>query len=60
MYIELWKWIPGYEGYYMASTHGRIKSVDRYVGYKKSGQSLNGKAIMNLATGADVGVWIDH
>ena len=40
MYIELWKWIPGYEGYYMASTHGRVKSVDRYVGYKKSGQRL--------------------
>lgn len=27
MYIELWKWIEGYEGLYMVSTHGRVKSV---------------------------------
>ena len=50
MYIELWKWIPGYEGYYMASTHGRIKSVDRYVGYKKSGQRLMKGKILKQST----------
>ena len=27
MYIELWKWIPGWEGLYMVSTHGRVKSL---------------------------------
>ena len=26
---EVWKAIPGYEGFYEASTHGRIRSVDR-------------------------------
>lgn len=40
MYIELWKWIPGWEGYYMASTHGRIKSVDRYVNGNGSSKFL--------------------
>jgi hypothetical protein len=29
---ELWLPIPGYEGYYEASNHGRIRSVDRIVG----------------------------
>lgn len=28
---EIWKDIPGYEGRYQASTHGRIRSLDRYV-----------------------------
>jgi hypothetical protein len=28
---EIWKDIPGYEKYYMASTHGRIKSKDRVI-----------------------------
>lgn len=28
---EEWKWIPGYEGYYQASTKGNIRSVDRIV-----------------------------
>lgn len=28
---ELWKPVPEYEGYYEASTLGRIKSLDRYV-----------------------------
>lgn len=28
---ERWKWIPGYEGLYQASTWGRIRSVDRWI-----------------------------
>lgn len=28
---EIWKDIPGYEKYYMASTLGRIKSKDRVI-----------------------------
>lgn len=31
---ELWKPIPGYEGFYEASTHGRIRSVDRIRKFK--------------------------
>jgi hypothetical protein len=34
---EIWKPIIGYEGYYLASNFGRIKSVERYVGYKIDG-----------------------
>lgn len=29
--LEIWKWIPDYEGYYMVSNCGNVKSVDRYV-----------------------------
>lgn len=31
--MEIWKPIPGYEGYYEASTEGRIRSVDRDVNH---------------------------
>ena len=30
---EIWKDILGYEGSYQISTHGRVKSLDRYVVY---------------------------
>lgn len=32
--IEEWRTIPGHEGTYEASTHGRIRSVDRVIPYK--------------------------
>ncbi len=32
--VELWKDIPGYEGYYQASNFGRVRSLDRTVIYK--------------------------
>lgn len=32
----IWKDIPGYEGYYEASTEGEIRSVDRYVNNRNS------------------------
>ena len=31
MVNELWKDIPGYEGYYQASDAGRVRSVDRFI-----------------------------
>lgn len=34
---EIWKDIPGYEGYYQASTFGNIRSVPRFVNYKNLG-----------------------
>lgn len=55
MYIELWKWIPGYEGLYMVSTHGRVKRNGKirkqstyksgymYVGLHKNGKGKNWK-----------------
>lgn len=30
---EIWKDVPGFEGYYQASNKGRIKSLDRYIQY---------------------------
>lgn len=34
---EIWKQIPGYEGYYEASDHGRIRSIDREIPWGKRG-----------------------
>lgn len=31
---EIWKEIDDFSGFYMASSYGRIKSVDRYVNHK--------------------------
>ena len=33
--MEIWKPIPGFEGYYEASTMGRIRSVDREVKHRR-------------------------
>lgn len=43
---EIWKDIPGYEKYYMASTFGRIKSKDRVIKV-----ILKGKEIQYLKRG---------
>lgn len=37
MDVEVWKDIPGFEGYYEASTLGYIRSKERLVKYKKDG-----------------------
>lgn len=29
--LEIWKDIPGYEGYYQVSNYGRVKSLERYI-----------------------------
>lgn len=47
--VEIWKDIPGYEGEYMVSSYGRIRSLDRYRlngnGYRKcSGKILKPKS----------------
>lgn len=39
--IEIWKDIPGYEGYYQASTFGNIRSVDRIIAVNRKGISYN-------------------
>ena len=37
---EVWKDIPGFEGWYQASNLGNIRSLDRYVNYKNKGVAL--------------------
>ena len=32
--MEIWKSIPGYEGYYEVSDQGNVRSLDRYVNSK--------------------------
>lgn len=43
---EIWKAIPGYEGFFEVSNLGNFRSLDRYVKYKTSGTRLYpGKAL---------------
>ena len=37
---EIWKDVAGYEGYYQVSNLGQVKSLDRYVKYKRIGLRL--------------------
>lgn len=37
---EIWKDIPGYEGYYQVSSFGNVKSVDRYSSHWRGGVRL--------------------
>lgn len=34
--IEIWKDIPGYEGYYQVSSFGKVRSIDRWITYAPS------------------------
>ena len=44
--VEEWRDVPGYELFYQASSHGRIRSVDRHVKHPAGGFSLRkGKVI---------------
>lgn len=40
--FEIWKWVPGYEGYYKVSNCGSVKSVDRLLtdGRVRKGQYM--------------------
>ena len=53
--MEIWKDVPGYEGYYQASDKGRIKSVARIVTVPRNkwgqqGQRKVNEAVMALQT----------
>lgn len=37
---EVWDWIPGWEGWYKASTLGRVRSVKRVIRYKNGNKVL--------------------
>ena len=51
---EIWKNIPGYEGYYQASNLGRVRSLDRTVIYKNEreyfykGRLIGGVFLMDI------------
>jgi hypothetical protein len=49
---EQWRDIPGYEGYYQASSLGRIRSVDRFVRARGDGvRKLKGQFIKAVSSG---------
>ncbi len=58
---EIWKDIPGYEGWYKVSNFGRVRSVDRYVNHPDGGKSIrSGRIIKPLKTHDNylyVGLW---
>ena len=61
---EVWRPIPGYEGWYEVSDAGRVRSLDRYVDYKTGQRVLHrGKTLKNQqfqATGYPfVNLWKD-
>jgi len=53
---ELWKAIPGFEGYYEASNLGRIRSIDRII-YDTRGRALRfkGRVLKQERTGYKLG-----
>lgn len=55
--FEVWKDIPGYEGYYKASTYGRIKSLSRNTTngkILKQAKDSNGYLVVSLSKNGKV------
>ena len=50
---EIWKDIPGYEGFYQASNMGRVKSYDRNVKHNKGGIAIRKGRILKQS----INVW---
>lgn len=50
---EIWRDIPGYEGYYQVSNLGRIKTLDRYVKHWRGGLLLRKSQLLKLNYDAD-------
>ena len=50
---EIWKDVPGYEGYYQVSDQGNVRSVDRVVTYKAGFDRLHSSRLLrgDLARG---------
>ena len=46
--MEIWKPIPSFEGYYEASSLGRVRSVDRVVKHKRCGTQFVRGNLMSL------------
>lgn len=38
--MEIWEYVPDYEGIYQASTLGRIRSLDRYTNHRHGGKTF--------------------
>lgn len=46
MQEEVWKPVPGYEGLYEASSHGRIRSIERFVYHRRWGRFQKRKSVI--------------
>ena len=48
---EIWKDIPGYEGYYQVSNYGNFRSLNRIIKYKNNGLRIYpGKILLTEPT----------
>jgi hypothetical protein len=47
---EIWKDIPGFEGWYQVSNQGRVKSLNRYLNYKNKSLALRKGKILSPKT----------
>jgi hypothetical protein len=45
---EAWRDVPGYEGYYQVSSHGRVKSVERMVKFGNQLRTVRGALLTPL------------
>ena len=43
--FEIWKDVPGYEGFYQASNKGNVRSVDRYIECRGTMRMQKGKML---------------
>ena len=48
--MEIWKDIEGYEGFYLVSDQGSVKSVDRYVDHPRHGKQFVAGRILRPGT----------
>lgn len=39
---EIWRDVPGFEGYYQVSNYGRVRSIDRILYYKSGRKHFRG------------------
>ena len=46
---EIWKDVPGYEGYYQVSNMGKVRSLDRIITYKSGASKLLKGKVLNPA-----------
>lgn len=51
--MEIWKDIPGYEGYYQVSNLGRVKSLERKIKHWQGGFRLKKELILSNLTDKD-------
>ena len=48
---EVWKDVPGYEGYYQVSSFGRVRSLERYVNFYRGKRIVRERILKEYLNG---------